>query len=83
MIGYAHRAAPKLVIKAAGGQLDKCLMVLSKLAFEEYCRSAATTSDCRDCGGQGYLVERRQVVVYPGYVSAFDGEEKIPPRYEL
>jgi hypothetical protein len=71
------------VVKAAGGQLGKYLVVLSKLAFEEYCRSAATICACQHCAGRGYRVERRQVIVYPGYISPFDDKEKIPARYEL
>lgn len=83
LLSYAHQTAPKLVIRAAGGKLGKCLMVLSKLAFEEYSRSAATTSDCPQCSGRGYHVNKRQVVVYLGYTSPFDGEEKVPPRHDL
>lgn len=47
LISHARRTAPKLVVKAAGSNLGKCLVILSRLAFEEYCRSAATTSCCR------------------------------------
>lgn len=83
LMQYANRTAPKLLRKAAGSRLNSCLMVLSKLAFDEFSRSAATDSDCPYCEGRGYHVEKRRVVIYPGYISGFDGEEKIPPRYNL
>jgi hypothetical protein len=82
LIGYAHRTAPKLVIKSAGSNLGKCLVVLSKLAFDEYCRSAATTSVCQHCNGAGFNRIEREVVVYAGYVNSFTGEEVIPRRTE-
>ena len=77
--GYAHRTAPKLVIKAAGSQLGKCLVVLSKLAFEEYCRSAATTSNCIHCNGSGFNRVQREVMKYAGHINSFTGKEVIPP----
>nr|WP_194717594.1 antitermination protein [Pantoea agglomerans] len=80
---YARRTAPPLVRKAAGHKLGRCLVVLSKLAFDEYSRSAATDSECPKCDGHGFHVERRQVVKYPGYISALDGKEKIPPLCEF
>lgn len=81
LLSYAHRTAPKLVIRAAGGKLGKCLAVLSKLAFEEYSRSAATTSDCQHCTGTGFKQVEREVVKYAGYIN-LSGEEVIPPRTE-
>ncbi|WP_233268346.1 antitermination protein [Pantoea sp. BAV 3049] len=58
LLSYANRTAPKLVIRAADGKLGKCLVVLSKLAFEEYSRSAATTSACQHCNGKGQITAR-------------------------
>ncbi|MDI3441635.1 antitermination protein [Erwinia sp. V90_4] len=81
LLSYAHRTAPKLVVRAAGSNLGKCLVVLSKLAFEEYSRSAASTSDCRECAGSGFIEESREVVKYAGYIN-LSGEEVIPPRTE-
>lgn len=46
----ALRGEILLVVKAAGSQLGKCLVVLSKLSFEAYCRSAATTAWCSNAG---------------------------------
>ncbi|KGT91255.1 molecular chaperone [Erwinia typographi] len=82
LLSYAHRTVPKLVAKAAGSQLGKCLVVLSKLAFEEYSRSAATTSNCQHCSGTGFNKVQRDVVKYAGYVNSFTGEEVIAPRTE-
>ncbi|MEW5290312.1 antitermination protein [Erwinia papayae] len=82
LLSYAHRTAPKLVIRAAGAKLGKCLVILSKLAFEEYSRSAATTSACKSCGGEGFNLVQREVVKYAGYIN-LSGEEVIPPRTEI
>ncbi|ARF49636.1 antitermination protein [Pantoea stewartii] len=80
LLQYANRTAPKLLRKAAGAKLGRCLMVLSKLAFDEYARSASSTAPCQHCNGTGFNHVMRSVVKYPGYISAVDGEEKIPPR---
>ncbi|MDC7862236.1 antitermination protein [Pantoea ananatis] len=81
LLQYANRTAPNLLRKAAGAKLGRCLVVLSKLAFEEYARSASSTASCQHCNGNGFNHVLRSVVKYPGYVSAVDGEEKIPPRF--
>lgn len=83
LLSYAHRTTPKLVARAAGSKLGKCLVVLSKLAFEEYARSAATTSDCQHCDGAGFSEVEREVVKYAGHISSLTGEEVIPPRTEV
>jgi len=80
LLQYANRTAPNLIRKAAGAKLGRCLVVLSKLAYEEYARSASSTAPCQHCNGNGFNHVLRSVVKYPGYVSAVDGEEKIPPR---
>ncbi|KAB8312276.1 antitermination protein [Erwinia endophytica] len=82
LLSYAHRTAPKLVVKAAGGKLHKCLAVLSTLAFEEYSRSAATVSECQHCYGVGFVSVWRDVVKYPGYINKQTGEMVIEPRTE-
>lgn len=82
LLSYAQRTAPKLVIKSAGGKLGKCLAVLSRLAFEEYSRSAATTSTCKHCGGKGFNLVQSEVVKYAGHVNSFTGEEVIAPVIE-
>lgn len=82
LLQYARRNAPPLLRKAAGSNLGRCLVVLSKLAFDEYSRSASSTAPCRHCNGTGFREVMRDVVKYPGYISSVDGEEKIPPRIE-
>ncbi len=79
---YALRTAPKLVTKAAGGKLGHCCVILAKLAFDEYSRSAATAQLCTHCNGQGFSMAKREVMKYPGHVSTLTGEEVIAPRYE-
>lgn len=73
LISHARRTAPKLVVKAAGSNLGKCLVILSRLAFEEYCRSAATTSLCRQCHGNGFIDVHREIVTYAGHISSMTG----------
>ncbi|WP_277973295.1 antitermination protein [Pantoea agglomerans] len=82
LLQYARRNAPTLLRKAAGPNLGRCLVVLSKLAFDEYSRSASSTAPCRHCNGTGFREVMRDVVKYPGYISSVDCEEKIPPRIE-
>lgn len=81
LMQYAKRTAPKLLRKAAGAKLGSCLLVLSKLAFEEYSRSAATTKSCQHCGGTGFNESKAEVVKYAGKFKE-SGEEVIPPRTE-
>lgn len=83
LLRHANRTAPKLVRKSAGSNLGKCLVILAKMAFDEYSRSAASTCACQHCEGTGFNVVEREVIKYSGYVSAIDGEEKIPPRTEM
>ncbi|TDB44013.1 antitermination protein [Photorhabdus luminescens] len=64
---YARRQVPKLITKASGRQLGKCLVILAKMAFEEYSRSAATTSTCTHCNGRGLISVQRDVIKYAGY----------------
>lgn len=78
---YANRTAPKLLRKAAGAKLGRCLVVLSKLAFDEYSRSAATTAPCSHCSGTGFIEDMQDVMKYPGHFSSLTGEEIIPPRF--
>ena len=81
LMQYAKRTAPKLLRKAAGAKLGSCLLLLSKLAFEEYSRSAATTSTCDHCDGSGFIETEMEVVKYAGKFNE-SGEEVIPPRTE-
>ncbi|MBD2804995.1 antitermination protein [Xenorhabdus sp. ZM] len=57
---YARRTVPKLIAKAAGNKLGKCLVILSKMAFENYARSAASTCQCVECQGKG-LIKKQQL----------------------
>lgn len=82
LLSYAHRTAPKLVIKAAGSSLGKCLVILSKLAFEEYSRSAATTRPCNDCDGQGLKYSIKNVMIHPGCGDPLS-ERHTPAKYRL
>ncbi|SUC32162.1 Antitermination protein [Providencia rettgeri] len=52
---YALKIAPKLVRKAAGNKLGYCLIVLSKMTFEDYARSAGSVCQCSACSGKGML----------------------------
>ncbi|NHB93743.1 antitermination protein [Photorhabdus cinerea] len=64
---YAKRQVPKLIAKASGNRLGKCLVILAKMAFEEYSRSAATTGTCTQCNGRGLISIQRDVIKYAGY----------------
>lgn len=80
LLSHAHRTAPKLVVKAAGSQLSKCLVILSKLAFEEYSRSAATTRPCTGCDGRGLNNSVKNVMIHPGCGDPMS-ERHTPPKY--
>lgn len=82
LMQYANRTAPKLLRKAAGAKLGRCLAVLSKLAFDEYARSAATTASCQHCNGEGFIKIVREVEKYAGHINSLTGEEVIPARFE-
>ncbi|MBU9819944.1 antitermination protein [Rahnella sp. BCC 1045] len=74
---YAMKNAGKHVGKAAGRRMAHCMVILAKMAYAEYCKSAGSVSTCNDCAGAGFLMVKREVVKYAGYVGA-DGEMKIP-----
>lgn len=52
---YALKVAPKLVRKAAGKKLGYCLIILAKMAFEDYARSAGSVCQCSACSGKGMI----------------------------
>lgn len=81
LMQYANRTAPKLLRKAAGSKLGSCLVILSKLAFDEYVRSAATTESCDHCNGTGFIESETEVVKYAGKFNE-SGEQVIAPRTE-
>lgn len=54
---YAIKQAPKLVGKAAGRQMARCMALLSKLAVDDFCRTAdIERARCR-CGGSGKVYD--------------------------
>lgn len=54
---FAIKQAPKLVGKAAGRQKARCMVLLSKLAVDDYCRTAdIVRARCR-CGGSGTVYD--------------------------
>ncbi|OTA14159.1 molecular chaperone [Xenorhabdus vietnamensis] len=81
---YARRRVPKLVAKAAGNKLGPCLVILSKMAFEDYARSAASTCQCSECRGKG-LIKKRQLSgakFYRAKILGNYGYCEADPRYE-
>ncbi len=54
---YALKIAPKLVRKAAGNKLGYCLIVLSKMTFEDYARSAGSVCQCSAWVGNECLIK--------------------------
>ncbi|MBD2796331.1 antitermination protein [Xenorhabdus sp. 18] len=78
---YARRAVPKLISKAAGNKLGQCLVILSKMAFENYARSAASTCQCGECSGKGLIYGMKEIEKHPGITRA-DGAVLIEPWIE-
>ncbi len=74
---FALQNAGKHVGKAAGRRMAQCMVILAKMAYAEYCKSAGSMDTCTDCVGAGFQMVEREVVKYAGYVGA-DGELKIP-----
>ncbi|HAS8353523.1 TPA: antitermination protein [Vibrio vulnificus] len=66
---YAIKTAPKLVVKAAGSKLAPCMVILAKMAFEDYARSAGSTGECAKCQGKGIVYNSKQVVKHQGIIS--------------
>ncbi|MDX7993212.1 antitermination protein Q [Xenorhabdus littoralis] len=75
---YARRTVPKLISKAAGNKLGPCLVILSKMAFEHYARSAASTCQCAECSGNGLIYGMKDVEKHPGIIRK-DGVVIIEP----
>lgn len=66
---YALKVTPKLVAKSAGNKLGYCLVILAKMAFEDYARSAGSVCECSACAGKGLIYSRKDVVKYQGKTS--------------
>lgn len=78
---YALKVTPKLVAKSAGSKLGYCLVILAKMAFEDYARSAGSVCECSACAGKGLIYGRKDVVKYQGKTS-IDGAVIIEPWTE-
>ncbi|WP_272691137.1 antitermination protein Q [Providencia sp. PROV132] len=78
---YALKVAPKLVRKAAGKKLGYCLIVLAKMAFEDYARSAGSVFSCSACNGKGLIYSHKDVIKHPG-ITRLDGTVVIEPWIE-
>lgn len=78
---YALKVTPRLVAKSAGNKLGYCLVILAKMAFEDYARSASSVCECSACAGKGLIYSRKDVVKYQGKTS-IDGTTIIEPWTE-
>ncbi|WP_308568108.1 antitermination protein [uncultured Providencia sp.] len=78
---YAKKITPKLVAKAAGKKLGYCLIVLAKMAFEDYARSAGSIFSCSACNGKGLIYSHKDVIKHPG-ITKLDGTVVIEPWIE-
>lgn len=78
---YAKKNTPKLVAKAAGKKLGYCLIILAKMAFEDYACSASSVFLCSACSGKGLIYSRKDVVKHPG-ITKVDGTVVIEPLVE-
>lgn len=76
---YAKKITPKLVAKAAGKKLGYCLIILAKMAFEDYARSAGSVCQCSACNGRGLIYKMKDVVKHPG-ITTLEGEAIIDPN---
>lgn len=75
---YAKKTTPRLVAKAAGKKLGYCLIILAKMAFEDYARSAGSVFPCSACSGKGLIYKRKDVIKHPG-ITRLDGTVVIEP----
>nr|WP_275076732.1 antitermination protein [Providencia rettgeri] len=75
---YAKKITPKLVAKAAGKKLGYCLIVLTRITFEDYARSAGSVFPCSACSGKGLIYKRKDVIKHPG-ITRLDGTVIIEP----
>lgn len=75
---YAKKITPKLVAKAADKKLGYCLIVLARMAFEDYARSAGTVSPCSACHGKGLIYKHKEVIKHPG-ITKLNGTVIIEP----
>ncbi|WP_336192912.1 antitermination protein [Providencia stuartii] len=77
---YALKVAPKLVRKAAGKKLGYCLIVLAKMAFEDYARSAGSVCQCSACRGKGLIDKKVTTTKYSTREAIFPLFSKSQPK---
>nr|WP_282556050.1 antitermination protein [Providencia rettgeri] len=77
---YALKIAPKLVRKAAGNKLGYCLIVLSKMTFEDYARSAGSVCQCSACSGKWMLDKKITTTKYSTREAIFPSFSKSQPK---
>ncbi|WP_223672901.1 antitermination protein [Proteus terrae] len=75
---YALKVTPRLVAKSAGNKLGYCLVILSKMAFEDYSRSAGSVCECSSCKGKKLIYSHKDVIKYPG-IMKLNGEVIMEP----
>lgn len=77
---YALKVAPKLVRKAAGKKLGYCLIILAKMAFEDYARSAGSVRQCSACSGKGMIDKKVITTKYSTREAIFPSFSKSQPK---
>lgn len=80
LMQYAKKITPKLVRKAAGNKLGYCLIVLAKMAFEDYARSAGSVCQCSACSGKGMIYKKVTTTKYSSRVAIFPSFSKGRPK---
>ncbi|WP_374448180.1 antitermination protein [Providencia sp.] len=79
---YAKKITPKLVAKAAGKKLGYCLIVLARMAFEDYARSAGSVCQCSACSGKGMVNKKVTTKKYSSRAAIFPSfSQGQPKRY--
>ncbi len=64
-----------------GKKLSYCLIILARMAFEDYARSAGAVFPCSACNGKGLIYSRKDVIKHPG-ITKLDGTVVIEPWIE-
>ncbi|EJD6369134.1 antitermination protein [Providencia rettgeri] len=77
---YAKKQTPKLVAKAAGKKLGHCLIILAKIAFEDYARSAGSVFPCSTCSGKGMIDKQVTTTKYSTRDAVFSSFTKDKPK---
>lgn len=77
---YALRVTPKLVAKSAGNKLGYCLVILAKMAFEDYARSAGSVCECSACNGKGMIHKKITTTKYSTRAAIFPIFSKGQPK---